>query len=102
MKEECHIFVESDNDAKDGMRFSLIPDRFRYYMGDEAVNLQEICITYDLPGDLSTETIRKKAIETLMAKQDRVVAEAQQTKTELQTKINDLLLLTHQAAKISD
>ena len=79
------------------MKFNLIPERFRYYMSDDAIQVSKIDINIDLPSDLDEETLRGQAIQTLLDKQERVIAEAHQRKLELQEKINNLKRLSYDA-----
>lgn len=95
-EEEMHLFVESDTEALNGMKFFLVPKRYRWATNDEQVKIEDVVVTYGLPNDLTQDQIRLKAVETLREKQERVIAEAQKQKVFLQEKIDNLLLLTHQ------
>ena len=89
------LYAESSKEEESGIELSLIPKRFKYYMGDEAVELEEVTVRYNRPPKLDEDTLRKKAIETLQSKQKAVIAEAYRREHELQGKIDKLLLLTH-------
>ena len=89
------LYAESSKEEESGIELSLIPKRFKYYMGDEAVELEEVTVRYNRPSKLDEDILRKKAIETLQSKQKAVIAEAYRREQELQGKIDKLLLLTH-------
>lgn len=94
-KQKMYLYAESDTEAESGIKLSLIPKRFTYYMGDEAVQLEEVVVRYNLSAKLDANTLRKKAIKTLQDRQKEVIAQAYQREQELQGNIDSLLLLTH-------
>jgi len=101
MKDTQYLFAESDIKSPTGMSFFLVPQRYEYYPGDECIKLGEVEVTYLYPMKLSEEELRKKAIETLKDKQQRVMAEAFKRTQALEIKINQLLLLTDKSESIN-
>ena len=96
-KMKLFLYAESDNDPENasGMMLSLITDNHKFLMSDEAINLGEITVRYNKPKDLTEDSLRRMAIETLQKKQESERAKAYRREQELQRKIDKLLLLTH-------
>lgn len=93
--EKMVLFIESDEKSEEGMAFLLTNKRHQWATRDDQINLGEVEATYKIPADLDADSIRKKAIETLRAKQDRILADAYMAKQRLQDKIDKLILLTY-------
>jgi len=96
--ENMLLVVEANSENESGVSFFLANTRHEWWLDDEAVKVSTVKITYEYPDSLSEDEFRVMAIKTLRDKQDRVIAEAQLTKVDLQNKIDKLLMLTHQPA----
>ncbi len=90
------LFAESDTDPKNERGFTLTPIAgcHTFLMDDDAIDLGAITVTFRTPNNIDANLLRKRAIETLKKKQERVKAEAYQVHLELQGKIDKLRLLT--------
>jgi hypothetical protein len=89
------LFAAPDKNSPDGMSLYIVAKRHEYYPSDEHIKLAEVLVHYDPPNEFSRDKMILKAIQTLRDKQDRIIAEAQKHKMELQQKIDKLLLLDH-------
>ena len=92
------LFAESDSnpDNERGMTLTPIADCHAFLMDDDAIDLGAVTVTFLAPENIDANTLRKRAIETLLKKQERVRAEAYKVHIELQAKIDKLMLLTHE------
>lgn len=92
---DLNIYMVPDSDAPDGYRIQLVEDAHKWYTHADSINLGKttVCLDLDIPSD---DQLAVKAIETLKAKQDQIMADAFDRKVELQSKINKLTLITHQ------
>ena len=83
--------------SRDGDRiYRVFPANYAWFLQDGEICLdEEYPITMELPF-ISQEELVSKAIETLKAKQQKIMADAQKSHTDLQQQINQLLCITHQ------
>lgn len=95
MKQMMELFAESNPKEKTGFSLFVLPKPYAYYPSDECIKLGSVEVDWHFSEDITEEFLRKRAITTLMDKQQRIRAEAFQHEKELQKKIDVLLLLTH-------
>ncbi len=98
MIEQRFIYVEADKERKSGMRFFLVPERCFWVPNDDQVKIEARDVEFFVSDNLMEDNIRRKAIEALKEKQQRALTDAQNRATELQGKIDNLMLLTHNKA----
>lgn len=92
---KVELWAKPDADSETGF-IEILHDPHQYRWGaDEDVKMGEVEVMWEHPADLTEQQMILKAVETMKEKQEKIVAEAQRKKTELQTKINNLLMLTH-------
>jgi len=101
MKEKMILFAESDNDSESGIHLFLVPERWEFLPSDECIKLETVDVYYEASVNTTSEALRLKAIETLRDKQQRVIAEAEKKRAELEKKIEALLLLTYNQEEVS-
>lgn len=76
--------------------YRVFPANYAWILDNTEICLDaEYPITMELPY-ISNEELVSKAIETLKAKQDKILADAQMEATDLQKQINQLLCITCQ------
>lgn len=82
---------------QDGKRaYRVYPANHAWFLSNGEICLdEEYPITMELPY-ISQEELVAKAVETLQAKQQKIMADAQKSHTDLQKQINQLLCITHQ------
>ena len=95
--ETMHIVMTPDSDSEQGFTISLVTDCYRYYINSDQIIIgtHDILSTLDMP---TNEELVLKAIETLRTKQGEINARAYQETQELEAKINEYLLLTHEVS----
>lgn len=91
--EKCSSFIKPDVDAESGFTHTLVPEWARWMASDDWVKLDDIEVTYEVPGNLSQTDLRRLAVKTLKEKQERIIAEAVVNKGKLQVRIDELLLI---------
>ena len=84
-----------DNEQERGFSLLLMPPEKSWYMGNDDVDLGEVEVLFSPPEEMTEQQMRLKAIKTLEAKQKRLIAEAQNEVTKLQSRIDGMKLLTH-------
>lgn len=89
------LFASPNKYAENGFTLQIIPKNRHYWMHDTDVNLGDIKVSFKLPGNMTREELALKAVQTLRDKKDAERANSQKRITELEKKINELLLITH-------
>lgn len=92
------IWAVPDSEEEDGFRLTLMPPEKAWYMGEQDVNLGSAEAHFEPPENMTREQMAMKAVETLQARQKKIEADAVKKVNELQVRINQLRLLTHEAA----
>jgi len=88
------LWARPDSGSDKGFTEVLLDPSVYHVTSDEDVNMGDVKVHYDNPPDLSEGQMVLKAIETMKDKQTQILAEAQRRTTQLQAKINNLLMLT--------
>lgn len=96
LTEKMAIYAVANRHAEMRFDFTLVPAKKTWWMHDDDIKLEEIEITYDPPQGVTKEQLMLKAIDTLKGKQQHAMAQAQLKVNELQAKIDELMMLTHQ------
>ena len=91
------IWAVSDPDEKEGFKLMLMPPEKKWYMNESDVRIDTVVVQYAPPEGMDREQMAMKAVETLRDKQKQIQAEAQKRITKLESKINDLLMISHQS-----
>lgn len=87
------VAVSSENGER---QYRVFPEGYAWLLTNNEICLDDAYpITMELPY-ISQEELVTKAIETLQAKQNKIMADAQKQHTDLQHRINQLLCITHQ------
>lgn len=95
LETKLYIFMIPDCDEPDGYKLQLVDEAYKWYTHADSINLGTTTVTVelDIPSD---DELASRAIDTLKAKQDRIMSEAYDAKCNLQSKINKLTLITRQ------
>lgn len=93
-QDSMYLFAEADGEKACGYKLTLVPERYRYYMPCEAVNLGETLVLYEVPEGLTPDILRFRAIETLRDRKKKILADTQLEINKLDKQIQDLQLLT--------
>lgn len=89
------VWAVENQKAERGFDLTVVPVNKAWFMNESDINIGNISISFDAPGNMSEIDLRLKAIETLEAKKETIMAEAYKRTIELQKKIDAMKLLTY-------
>ena len=97
IQEKMTIFVRPDSANEKGFKVMAVNDVHKYWMTDEDINVGDAVVEYELPEDMTHESLALKSIVTLKERQQKVRADAEVKIQNMEKKINQLLMITDQS-----
>lgn len=102
IKEKMTIFVRPDSENENGFKVMAVNDVHKFWMTDEDINVGVATVEYDLPEDMTNQSLALKSIATLKERQDKVRADAYVKIQNMEEKIATLMMITDQSGGLVD
>ena len=97
IQEKMSIFVRPDSENEMGFKVMAVNDFHKFCMTNEDINVGSATVEYQLPEDMTHQSLALKSIATLKERQDKVRADAHVKIQKMEEKITTLLMITDES-----
>jgi len=89
-----YVYMKPNMEVEEGYEIIVVGCKYSYKICDTCILIKEVTVSFDfeIPAQ---DKLLELAVNTLLDRQEEVMAEAMKRNVELQGKINQLLTLTH-------
>ena len=100
IQEKMTLFVRPCSEGENGFKVMSVNEVHKFWMLDEDINIGQVTVDYQLPEDMTHETLALKSVATLKERQKKVQADAHMKIKKMEEKIERLLMITDQSSGV--